>query len=108
MGSDYAVVGDGTHRLSGAPESVPLAATITRAEDGDAYRVRFDASSPRVTGDVFRLPAPFDDDPHLFGAAVEETLTPAEAERFVRSVDLPVVFDGDIHWSPDLAGRLAD
>jgi hypothetical protein len=106
MGTDYTVVGDGTHKLSGAPETVPLAATITADDDRGAYRVTFDASSPRVTGDVFSLPAPFDDRPRLFGAESETVLTPAEAERFVGRVDIPVVFDGDIQWSTDLRGRL--
>jgi hypothetical protein len=106
MGTDYTVVGDGTHRLSGVPEAVPLAASIT-PDDGERYRIRFDASSPRVTGDVFYPPEPFDEPPRLFGAESERLLTPSETERFVRSVDLPIIFDGDIHWSSDLEGRLS-
>jgi hypothetical protein len=106
MGSDYTVVGDGTHKLSGAPETAPLAATIVPENDGTSYRVTFDASSPRVTGDVFRHPDPLDGQPRLFGAESEVTLTTAEAERFVRRVDMPVIFDGDIQWSTDLVGRI--
>jgi hypothetical protein len=106
MGNDYTVVGDGTHKLSGAPDTVPLAVVITPVDDGERYRVTFDASSPRVTGDVFRLPAPFDDRCRLFGAESEATLTAAAAERFIDRVDLPVIFDGDIQWSTDLDGGL--
>ena len=66
----------------------------------------FDASSPRVTGDVFRLPEPLDGQPRLFGAESEMTLSATETERFVRSVDIPVIFDGDIQWSTDLVGQV--
>ncbi|WP_136601865.1 hypothetical protein [Salinigranum halophilum] len=106
MGNDYTVVGDGTHKLSGAPETVPLAATIVPRDDDETYRVTFDASSPRVTGDVFRLPEPLDGQPRLFGAESEMTLSATETERFVRSVDIPVIFDGDIQWSTDLVGQI--
>ncbi len=107
MGNDYTVVGDGTHKLSGAPETVPLAATIVPEADGESYRVTFDASSPRITGDVFRLPEPLDGQPRLFGAESEVTLSAAETERFVRRVDMPVIFDGDIQWSTDLVAKLS-
>jgi hypothetical protein len=106
MGTGYTVVGDGTHKLSGAPETVPLAATIVPRDDDETYRVTFDASSPRVTGDVFRLPEPLDGQPRLFGAESEMTLSATETERFVRSVDIPVIFDGDIQWSTDLVGQI--
>jgi hypothetical protein len=105
MGTGYTVVGDGTHKLSGAPETVPLAVTITSDERGERYHVSFDASSPRVTGDVFHPPQPLDDRPRLFGAEAETTFTPAEAERFVSGVDLPVIYEGDIQWSTALRGR---
>jgi hypothetical protein len=105
MGTDYAVVGDGTHTLSGARSDVPLVVELTRGGE-DVYHVTFDASSPRVTGDVFTMPGPLDEGPHLFGAESTVTLTAAEAERFVGAVDLPVIFDGDIQWSSDVAGRL--
>jgi hypothetical protein len=107
MGNDYTVVGDGTHKLSGAPETVPLAATIAPVDDGESYRVTFDASSPRVTGDVFRLPEPLDGQPRLFGAESEVTLSAADTERFVRQVDIPVIFDGDIQWSTDLVDEMS-
>jgi hypothetical protein len=106
MGTDYAVVGDGTHRLSGASSGVPLVVELAPLVAG-GYQVTFDASSPRVTGDVFTMPEPLDAEPHLFGAVSTVTLTAAEAEQFVRTVDLPVIFDGDIQWAAELAGQLA-
>jgi hypothetical protein len=106
MGTDYTVVGDGTHTLDGTADSVPLAVVVAPCEDGDDYRLTFDVSSPRVTGDARRLPGPIDERPRLFGAGSETTLSPTETRRFLERVDAPVVFDGDIRWPTDLAGRL--
>jgi hypothetical protein len=106
MGTDYAVVGDGTHRLSGASSGVPLVVELAPLVEG-GYQVTFDASSPRITGDVFTMPEPLGAEPHLFGAVSTVTLTAEETERFVRAVDLPVIFDGDIQWSTELEGQLA-
>ena len=106
MGTDYAVVGDGTHELSGATPGVPLVIELTPLVDG-RYEVTVDASSPRVTGDVFTMPEPLGAGPHLFGAESTVVLRAEEAERFIQSVDLPVIFDGDIQWSAELEGCLA-
>jgi hypothetical protein len=105
MGTDYTVVGDGTHTLCGTVDRVPLAVVITPCEDGGGYRLTFDVSSPRVTGDVRRLPDPIDEHPRLFGAGSETTLSPHETEQFLERVDAPVVFDGDVRWATDLARR---
>jgi hypothetical protein len=36
------------------------------------------------------------------------TLSAADTERFVRQVDIPVIFDGDIQWSTDLVDQMSD
>ena len=106
MGTGYTVVGDGTHKLSGAPETVPLVIALESKDDSEEYRVTFDGSSPRVTGDVFRLPDPLDEQTRLFGAESDVVLSAEETARFIDGIDLPVIYDGDIQWSTDLRGRL--
>jgi hypothetical protein len=53
------------------------------------------------------MPEPLGAGPHLFGAESTVVLRAEEAERFIQSVDLPVIFDGDIQWSAELEGCLA-
>jgi hypothetical protein len=105
MGTDYSVVGDGTHALGRRGTDVPLVAWLAR-DDGGAYTLSYEASSPGTAGGWYRDPLPGTDSARLNGSTGEVTLAAAEVADVLDRLDLPVVYDGDIHWSDDLAASL--
>lgn len=104
MGQDYAVVGDGTFALAptcGHPEVVE----VERLEE-EQFTVECRVSSTRAAGASYRDPVT--GQTRLYGGA---TPVPIDREALVSLLDrrlVPVVFDGDLHWSESLADRLRD
>ncbi len=101
MGKDYAVVGDGTHTLTHSSSYVPATLAVERLGD-DRFRVTHEVQSPRVTGGWYQPPFDPDERPRLLGSAEETTLTGADLDDLLHRVNLPVIYDGDIHWSDEL------
>ena len=101
MGKDYAVVGDGTHTLTHSSSYVPATVTVERLGD-DRFRVTHEVQSPRVTGGWYQPPFDPDGSPRLLGSTEEATLSGAELDDLLGRVTLPVIYDGDLHWSDEL------
>ncbi len=105
MGKDYAVVGDGTHTVTASESPVPLAARLTRA--GEAFSLTYEAASPRVAGGWYDPPTGVDGPARLYGSEGDITLAREELVSVLADSDIPVVFDGDIHWSDELVERFS-
>jgi hypothetical protein len=105
MGKDYAVVGDGTHTIADGDASAPADATLERGPDG-GFELSYRAHDARRFGDTYRPPVPGVDDTHLYGSERTVSLDASELREFLRTADIPVVYDGDIHWADDLATML--
>jgi hypothetical protein len=105
MGKDYAVVGDGTHTLTDAGDRPPADATLERTDDGD-YRFTWRVHDARRFGEFHRTPG-VDGGRHRLSGNDETRVLDAGAVRAVlEAADVPVVYDGDIQWSDELARSL--
>ncbi|MGM0590303.1 MAG: hypothetical protein ACQETI_01520 [Halobacteriota archaeon] len=104
MGKDYAVVGDGTHRLVQSDTQIPAEATL-EAEDDETFRLSYTVHSPGVGGGQYRPRFWDDHPPRLFGAETTLTLDRHELVTLFEREEIPVVYDGDIHWSDELCHR---
>jgi hypothetical protein len=101
MGKDYAVVGDGTYALLPGPED-PVVAEVTETDDG--YELTCEVITPQGAGASYQ--APFDGQSILNGTAREISVSAGELAETLESHSMPVIFDGEFHWSEDLAARL--
>ncbi|SFR58907.1 hypothetical protein [Halogeometricum limi] len=105
MGKDYTVVGDGTHLLTEPGIPAPAVATIDANDDG-TFRLKYDTNSPRIAGGTYAPPFPEDERSHLLGTSQRTDLTDDDLADFLERTDVPVIYDGDIHWSGDLYREL--
>ncbi|WP_101297872.1 hypothetical protein [Halegenticoccus soli] len=105
MGKDYAVVGDGTHVLAQSDNFVSPDAHLERRSD-DRFRMRFSVHSPWVNGGHYQSHLQSDRTSHLYGSELEFDLDADELRSFLSHADMPIVYDGDIHWSNDLKRTL--
>ena len=101
MSKDYAVVGDGTYALLPGPTD-PVVVMVNET-DGD-YNLTCEVMTPQGAGESYGLPV--DGAVALNGTATEYTVSAATLVDTLESNSLPVIFDGDFHWSEDLAARL--
>jgi len=101
MGKDYAVVGDGTYALLPSPKQ-PAVVRIEADEPG--YQIRCEMLTAQSNGDRYDLP--FDGREILNGDSLEISVSAAELEGVLDSTSLPVIYDGDFHWSEELVGTL--
>jgi hypothetical protein len=101
MGKDYAVVGDGTYALLPGPQD-PVVARVGEADDG--YRLSCEVITPSGAGESYQLP--FDGQRVLNGTETELAVSTDRLVETLASHSMPVIFDGEFHWSGDLAARL--
>jgi len=101
MGKDYAVVGDGTYALLPSPKQ-PAVVRIRGSCSG--YTVRCEMLTAQSNGDRYDLP--FDGREILNGDSLETNVSASELESVLSSMSLPVIYDGDFHWSEELVGAL--
>ncbi|MDS0283286.1 hypothetical protein [Haloarcula onubensis] len=101
MSKDYAVVGDGTYALLPGPTD-PVVVQVRETDDG--YELTCEVMTPQGAGESYDLPV--DDGMALNGTATEYTVSAATLVDTLESNSLPVIFEGDFHWSEDLAARL--
>jgi len=101
MGKDYAVVGDGTYALLPSPVE-PIVLRVTDADPG--YDVICDVVTPQGAGESYQLP--FDGETALNGTQTELSVSLDTLVETLEANSLPVIFDGEFHWSGDLAARI--
>jgi len=101
MSKDYAVVGDGTYALLPGPTD-PVVVMVS--ETDGRYELTCEVMTPQGAGESYDLPV--DGEVALNGTATEHTVSAATLVETLESNSLPVIFDGDFHWSEDLAARL--
>jgi len=101
MGKDYAVVGDGTYALLPSPKQP----AVVRVRDrGSAYTVSCEMLTAQSNGDRYDLP--FDGREILNGDKFDTRVSAAELERVLSSMSLPVIYEGDFHWSEEFVETL--
>jgi len=105
MGKDYAVVGDGTHRLTGGADHEPASAVLQELGD-DQFLLTYDQFSAATAGGHYRPAVEDEGYAYLCGNESEFALDGAAAAAFLRDAELPVVYDGDVYWSAELVSRL--
>lgn len=106
MGKDYAVVGDGTHSLTQSENRIPATATVEPIEGADRFLLTYDQFSSRHTGSFYHPYLENNEFSYLCGNESEFTLGRDDLVSYLARAELPVVYDGDIHWSADLAAAL--
>jgi hypothetical protein len=104
MGKDYAVVGDGTHTLTNAGQYPPAMMWLQEREG--TFRATYEVAGTGTTGGTYHPPAAEDDRTYLQGVNADVELERAELLSVLRDSPLPVIYDGDFHWSIELADRL--
>ncbi|MFB6143211.1 MAG: hypothetical protein ABEJ30_07705 [Halorientalis sp.] len=102
MGKEYAVVGDGTYTV--APRSrTPVLGRLTDRSEG--YELTCMAASVSRTGDTYRPPG--SDDSYLHGTETSRQLPRDALVSTLRGRAFPVIYDGEFHWSRELADALS-
>ena len=101
MSKDYAVVGDGTYALIPGPTD-PVVVMVTEADGG--YNLTCEVMTPQGAGESYDLPV--DGGTALNGTATEHTVSAATLVETLESNSLPIIFEGNFHWSEDLAAKL--
>ncbi|WP_276271899.1 hypothetical protein [Haloarcula litorea] len=100
MGKDYAVVGDGTYALLPSPAEPTV---VWVRETADGFDIACEAVTPEA-GERHRLP--FEGEVALNGRRRELSVSREAAVEALGSVSVPVIYDGEFHWSDDLVSRL--
>ncbi len=106
MGKDYAVVGDGTHSLTPS-ERLPTTATVEQAASG-AYILTLECFSTRENGSYYVPHVSDNEYAYLCGTDSTFILERESLETFLKESETPVIYDGDVYWSQDLWGQLAN
>jgi hypothetical protein len=102
MGKDYAVVGDGTYAILPSPGE-PAVLWLSDRDGG--YHLTCEVVSPRRAGERYQLP--FDGRTEAInGRTREYTVTTDELADVLTERSLPVIYDGEFHWSGELADSL--
>jgi hypothetical protein len=104
MGKDYAVVGDGTHTLATGGHGPPAVTWLERRDE--TFRLTYEVVETGTTGGTYRPPCGEDDRAYPRGVNADIELARAELLTLLESASIPVIYDGDLHWSTDLARRL--
>jgi len=102
-GRDYAVVGDGTHRLR-PPRGVADVFEVEAMDDG--FSVGYDATPPDGAGR--RYVDPFDGAEHPCGTTTRATLGRAELRELLERYASPVRYEGQLRRTDEVARELAD
>lgn len=101
----YTVVGDGTHRLSQGEDAFPAHLHAERGAD-DAVELRFEFPTTSIPGALAKPILPPDAPFVLRGNQFTTRLALARFRSFLADVNLPVVYEGALYWSTELADRL--
>lgn len=105
MGKDYAVVGDGTHVLTQTEVVVGGEARLSAKDDG-RFDLAYTVQAPWTTGASFQPHLSEAGQRRLLGSTVEFDMDRDEVADFLDYALTPVIYDGDLHWSEELAAEL--
>ena len=95
---DYAVVGDGTHVLTGQSDN-PIPPEIGLEETDDGYRLTYRQTNPRLIGAESNEAIQHADTcAHLASADRQYRLCPGELTEALEYVENAVRFDGALYW----------
>lgn len=106
MGKDYAVVGDGTHKLTQSDNRFPIIGTLE--ESNNQYEVEYTTLSMPNIGGVYEVYLDGKEKPRLQGTKSTFTLSDSELLSFLERAKAPFVYDGDLFWSEELSERIRD
>ncbi len=105
MGKDYTVVGNGTHVLAQSDNIIPSHANLERIDD-DTFRLFYDAYSPRINGSYYQPYLQSDGQSRLLGTNQTFEIDRLPLLQFLEHADIPVLYEGDLHWSDNLKNTL--
>jgi len=101
----YTVVGDGTHRFSQGADAFP-AVLSAKHRQGEEFSLRFEFPQLKAMGAYAKPRVKSAEDYVLRGTETNDVLGKSALADFLGSVDLPAIFEGELHWSTDLADRI--
>ncbi|MFB6120466.1 MAG: hypothetical protein ABEJ68_05050 [Halobacteriaceae archaeon] len=109
IGSQYVVVGDGGMTITQAESGTAQLYELERTDDGFALDIIGYASSNFGMGALF-TPFISDDAPYYLNSGHLDRfeLTAEELSEFLMMENVPVRFDGELHWSYDLSVSALD
>ncbi|MFB6359953.1 MAG: hypothetical protein ABEH59_01375 [Halobacteriales archaeon] len=100
----YNVVGDGSHRLSQGLNPFPAELFLENLGN-NMYKLQFEFSQLNVAGGLARPRIP-NSDYLLRGSETSFKLETHLLTEYLESVQLPVIYENEFHWSTDLADKL--
>ncbi|WP_158056213.1 CHAT domain-containing protein [Halorussus halophilus] len=104
MGKDYAVVGDGSHVLTQTGHNN---ASILYLEEQDGeYEIQSDYLPLHNNGIIYYTYFKDENKAHLQGNKVAVSAVKSEAISAIRTMNAPVIYDGEIYWSNELIKKL--
>jgi hypothetical protein len=106
MGKDYAVVGDGTHVLTQTESLVGPEISLEKTDD-DQFSLTYRMPTPTRTGSRMKVHLAESERPTLIGNEQQYTLDREQLVSFLRTGEFAVIYRRDVHWSTELADRLA-
>lgn len=98
MSIDYTVVGDGTYALT---DNTVAIARLKKT--GTTYKLNYTVPPNRHPGDSYC--APFELWSRLSGTPATTEIDRADIPRLLGDLSCPVIFDGELVWSDELAER---
>ncbi|KZN25815.1 hypothetical protein A4G99_05185 [Haladaptatus sp. R4] len=102
MNKDYAVVGDGTHQLAQSDNFFPTVGEIIKLNDG-SFQLLCNAMAERLPGGYYQINTGGNNKVHLGGNSTDYKLDRVEIADFLTNADFPIVYDGELYWSAELA-----
>jgi hypothetical protein len=104
-GKDYAVIGDGTHALTQSETLIPLDLEVEEPDEG--YRVVADVFSASSNGGFYQVNIGDGDvRSHLHGNESRYTMEPSELVDYLEQSSSPVLHDGELYWTTELAEEI--
>ena len=103
MGSDYAVVGDGTYALAPV-EGHPAVCHVSGGPD--RFDVRWEVVDARSAGRTYGSPFEADDARRPYGTDAESRLSAGELRSLLARREVPVVFEGTVRPAAGLVAEL--
>jgi hypothetical protein len=107
-GTDYAVIGDGTHTLTQSEELIPIDIEVEEL-DGDDYLVTIEQFEAASSGGYYQPnTGTGTEQSFLCGNRSYYEMDREELLEFLDRTSSPVLLDGEFYWSTELHGELLD